>query len=75
MLVIPYGGTTWVPPPALYYAATALAGFVGGSRAAWARTTHGRLGRAAGSGQTSVPLPSPLPPPPPHFDLTSLLQW
>ncbi|KAL4448828.1 hypothetical protein ABPG77_007545 [Micractinium sp. CCAP 211/92] len=28
MLVIPYGGATWVPPPALYYVATALAGFV-----------------------------------------------
>lgn len=30
MLVIPYRGATWVPPAALYYVATALAGFVGG---------------------------------------------
>ena len=28
MLLIPYGGAEWVPPPALFYAATALMGFL-----------------------------------------------
>jgi hypothetical protein len=30
MLVVPYKGKTWVPPEALFYAATGLMGFTGG---------------------------------------------